>query len=92
MFISQSKSEKKYCPFQKKNLLETTKDANFEQTIQIFNQNILNSTEIRDLNNVQYEAYQNSNALLDESNMKIFVDVDKEEEKRAKMTKKTIKN
>ena len=46
--------------------------------MQIFNQNILNSIEIRNLNNVHYESYQNSNAIVDENDMKICDDEKKE--------------
>ena len=46
--------------------------------MQTFNQNVFNSVEIRDLNNVQYELYQNSNALLDENDLKICDDDEKE--------------
>ena len=47
--------------------------------MQTFNQNVSNSTEIRDLNNVHYESYQNSNAIIDENDMKICDDEEKEE-------------
>ena len=46
--------------------------------MQTFNQNVLNSTEIRNLNNVHYESYQNSNAIIDENDMKICDDEKKE--------------
>ena len=45
--------------------------------MQTFNQNVLNSTEIRNLNNVHYESYQNSNAIINESDMKICDDEEK---------------
>ena len=48
--------------------------------MQTFNQNVLNSTEIRNLNNVHYESYQNSNAIINENDMKICDDEEKEEE------------
>ena len=48
--------------------------------MQTFNQNVLNSTEIRNLNNVHYESYQNSNAIVDENDMKICDDEKKEKE------------
>ena len=48
--------------------------------MQIFNQNVLNSTEIRNLNNVHYELYQNSNAIVDKNDMKICDDEKKEKE------------
>ena len=48
--------------------------------MQTFNQNVLNSTEIRDLNNVHYESYQNSNAIVDENDMKICDDEEKEKD------------
>ena len=47
--------------------------------MQTFNQNVLNSTEIRNLNNVHYESYQNSNAIVNENNMKICDDDEKKE-------------
>ena len=56
--------------------------------MQTFNQNVLNLAEIRNLNNVQYESYQNSDVLLDENDMKICDNDEKKEEK----TKITIKN
>ena len=46
--------------------------------MQTFNQNVLNSIEIRNLNNVHYESYQNSNAIINENNMKICDDEKKE--------------
>ena len=46
--------------------------------MQIFNQNVLNSIEIRNLNNVHYELYQNSNAIIDENDIKICDDEKKE--------------
>ena len=49
--------------------------------MQTFNQNILNSAAIRNLNNVQYKLYQNSNALFDENHMKICDDDGKKEKK-----------
>ena len=48
--------------------------------MQTFNQNVLNSTEIRNLNNVHYESYQNSNAIIDENDMKICDDEKKEKD------------
>ena len=48
--------------------------------MQTFNQNVLDSTEIRNLNNVHYELYQNSNAIVDESDMKICDDEKKEKD------------
>ena len=48
--------------------------------MQTFNQNVLNSTEIRDLNNVHYESYQNSNAIVDENDMKICDDEKKKDD------------
>ena len=50
--------------------------------MQIFNQNVLNLVEIRDLNNVLYKTYQNLNALLDKNNIKLFDDDEKKEKKR----------
>ena len=77
---SEIKKWKRYCHFQEKFLFETIENSNSEQTMQIFNQNVLDSTEKRNLNNVHYESYQNSNAIIDENDMKICDDEKKEEE------------
>ena len=77
---SEIKKWKKYCHFQEKFLFETIENSNFEQIMQTFNQNVLNSTEIRNLNNVHYELYQNSNAIINENNIKICDDDEKKEE------------
>ena len=49
--------------------------------MQTCNQNVLNSAEIRDLNNVQQKSYQNSNALFDENDIKICDNDEKKEKK-----------
>ena len=43
-----------------------------------FNQNVSNSTKIRNLNNVQYKLYQNSNIQFNENDMKICNDDEKQ--------------
>ena len=77
---SEIKKWKKYCHFQEKFLFETIENSNSEQTMQTFNQNVLNSTEIRNLNNVHYESYQNSNAIVDENEIKMYDDDEKKKE------------
>ena len=48
--------------------------------MQTFNQNVINSVKIRDLKNVHYELYQNSNVLQDENDIKICDDKKKEKD------------
>ena len=77
---SEIKKWKKYCHFQERYLFETIEDSNSDQAMQTFNQNVLNSVRIRDLKNVHYESYQNSNVLQNENDIKICDEKKKEKE------------
>ena len=77
---SEIKKWKRYCHFQKRYFLETIEDSNSDQTMQAFNQSVLDSVKIRDLKNVHYESYQDSDVLQDENDMKICDEEKKEKE------------
>ena len=63
---------------------ETIENSNFDQIIQTFNQSVLNSVEIRNLMNVHYELYQNSNVLQNENDIKIYDDEKKRKKRKYK--------
>lgn len=53
---------------------KTIENSDFNQTMQTFNKNVLNSVEIRNSKNVHYELYQNLDVLQNQNNIKICDD------------------